>query len=96
MWTSVEGTTWVRQPHDEAAVEDAVVRDVIAGSLRHDPANPPRHIGGLIELLYELSIAIDSPIDDVEALNYLQAVTGGGKLKRFAGKLVDQAEGKKS
>ena len=72
------------------------VRDLIAGSLRHDAANPPRDIGGLVELLYELSMGLDSPLEDVEALNYLQAVTGGGKLKRFAGKLLKQADGTRS
>ncbi len=69
-----------------------VVRDLLEGSFRHDPAKPPRDIGGLIELLYELSIALESAVTDIETLNYLRGVTGGGKLKRFASKLIAQAD----
>lgn len=70
----------------------ATVRDVIAGSLRHDPSDPPRDMGGLVELLYELSVSLNEPLDDPEALDYLRGVTGGGKLKTFAGKLIKQLE----
>ena len=69
-----------------------VVRDLIEGSLRSDPSKPPRDIGGLIELLYELSVALDAPVGDEESLKYLRSVTGGGKLKRFAGKLLAQID----
>lgn len=67
------------------------IRDLIAGSLRHDPSAPPRDIGGLVELLYELSVATSTPIDDPKTMEYLRDVKGGGKLKRFAGRLL--AEG---
>ena len=42
------------------------VRDLIAGSLRHDPASPPRDIGGLVELLYELSVLTKTPVTDAD------------------------------
>ncbi len=70
----------------------AFVRDTIAGALRHDPAEPPRDIGGLVELLYELTVATGEPLQDAGAIEYLQGVTAGGKLKRFAGKLLAEAE----
>lgn len=69
-----------------------VVRDILEGSLRHDPTNPPRDIGGLIELLFELSVSLDSPVSDARALDYLRGVKGGGKLKRFAGELIAQVD----
>ncbi|MEM1262383.1 MAG: DUF6493 family protein [Pseudomonadota bacterium] len=68
--------------HAEAA------RELIEGCLDHDPAASPRGIGGLLELLYELSIATDTPPSKPSALAYLAAVTGGGKLKKFSAKLL--------
>ncbi len=67
---------------------EMAVRDLIDNALRHDPTNPPRDIGGLVELFYELSIALDKPVTDSKTLGYLSGVTGGGKLKRFAKKLL--------
>lgn len=64
------------------------VRDLIAGSLRHDPSSPPRDIGGLVELLYELTVATSTPITDSETVDYLRGVNGGGKLKRFSEKIL--------
>lgn len=69
-----------------------VVRDILEGSLRHDPTRPPRDIGGLIELLFELSVSLDSPLSDAKAIDYLRAVKGGGKLKRFADELIAQVD----
>lgn len=69
-----------------------VVRDLIEGALRHDPSKLPRDIGGLIELLYELSVALDSPVTDPGVLDYLQGITGGGKPKQFARKLIAQVD----
>ena len=66
------------------------IRDLIAGSLRHDPSAPPRDIGGLVELLYELSVATSMSIDDTMAVEYLRGVKKGGKLKRFAQRLLDE------
>jgi hypothetical protein len=66
----------------------AFVRDLITGSLRHDPSAPPRDIGGMVELLYELSVATSTPITDPKTLEYLRGVKGGGKLKQFAEKLL--------
>ncbi|MEM6819156.1 MAG: DUF6493 family protein [Pseudomonadota bacterium] len=66
----------------------AVIRDVIAGSLRHDPKKPARDLGGLVELLYELSVALDSPLTDELAIEFLSCVTGSGKLARFGKKLL--------
>lgn len=63
-------------------------RDLIAGSLRHDPSTPPRDIGGLVELLYELSVATSTPIDDTDTVKYLRGVKAGGKLKQFADRLL--------
>ena len=74
-----------------STVHAAFTRDLIAGALRHDPADPPRDIGGLVELLYELTVSTGTPVSDPETLAYLSGVTGGGKLKRFAKKLLDAA-----
>lgn len=68
-----------------------VVRKLLEGSLCHDPSKPPRDIGGLIELLYELTVALDQPVSSQSALDYLHGVQGGGKAKRFAGKLIARA-----
>ncbi len=68
------------------------VRELIAGSLQHDPTTAPRDMGGLLELLYECSVATDTPVSNADALTYLRGVTGGGKLKRFAGKLLAQSQ----
>ena len=64
------------------------VRDLIAGSLRHDPASPPRNIGGLVELLYELSVLTKTPVTDAKTIEYLREVKAGGKLGRFAAQLL--------
>ena len=84
---------WTKSLSELGAVSNShmqFVRDLIAGSLRHDPAEAPRDIGGLVELLYEYSTATGAPIADPQALEYLKAVNSGGKLKRFAGKLLAQ------
>lgn len=82
---------WTKSLTELAGVseEHAVfVRNLITGSLRHDPCEAPRDMGGLVELLNELSVATSTPITDARSLEFLRGVTGGGKLKRFAGKLL--------
>ena len=64
------------------------VRELIAGSLRHDPDSPPRELGGLVELLYELSVLTKTPVSDAKTIDYLGAIKSGGKLKRFASLLL--------
>lgn len=67
-----------------------VVRDMLEGSLRHDPTTLPRDIGGLLELLYELSVSLNSPVTDPATVEYLRGIGGSGKPKRFASKLIAQ------
>jgi len=67
------------------------VQQLIQEALRHDPVDAPRGMGALVELLYEYVVATREPISDPQALDYLAAVTGGGKLKKFAGKLLQIA-----
>ena len=64
------------------------VRELIEGSLRHDPASPPRDVGGLVELLYELTVLTETPVSDAKTIEYLSGIKSGGKLKRFAAKLL--------
>ncbi len=63
--------------------------NLIQGMLRHDPADSPRNMGGMIELLYELQVAAEQPLNDVQAIEYLKANKKGGKLGKFAKKLVE-------
>lgn len=63
-------------------------RDVIAGLLVFDPAQAPRDIGGMIELLYELQLACGKPFDDPEATKCLGGLSSGGKAARFSAKLL--------
>ena len=84
---------WTKSLAELGAVSERhtiFVRNLIAGSLRHDPAEAPRDLGGLLELLYEYATATGTPVNDPQALEYLRNVKGGGKLKRFARKLLAQ------
>jgi hypothetical protein len=66
----------------------SAVRILIQGMLRHDPAESPRDLGGLIELLYELHVAAEQGLEDSEAISYFRKNKKGGKLGRFSKKLL--------
>ncbi len=84
---------WTRALKEVAVVSEKhmlFIRDLIERSLRHDPTQSPRGLAGLVELLYEYSIATNKPVTDEKTLAYLRGVTGSGKLKQFARKLLAQ------
>ncbi len=64
------------------------VRSLVAELIDFPPEAAPRDMGGMLEMLFELHVAADAPLGHSRARACLAAVEGGGKLGRFARKLV--------
>jgi len=64
------------------------IREVIAKSLKHDPAESPRNLGNLIELLYELQLAANELVSEECAINFFSSNKKGGKQGKFSKKLL--------
>jgi len=82
-WTKAFGAiAQVSPPHAE------FTRLALTGLMRFDAAEPPRDIGGMVELLFELQTQAGAELTDARARGCLSAVTAGGKLGKFAKKLL--------
>ncbi|MEM9585620.1 MAG: DUF6493 family protein, partial [Pseudomonadota bacterium] len=57
--------------------------------LRFDPETRPRDFGGMLELLYELHVDTKARLPDEKARSCLSAISAGGKLGKFAKRLLD-------
>ncbi len=66
-------------------------RQVISEALGFSPDKTPRDMGGMLELLYELHISSNTVPDRPETLACLKTMPGGGKVAKFAGKLIKMA-----
>lgn len=64
------------------------IRQVISKSLRHDPAESPRNLGNLIELLYELQLSTDEKFNEVCAIEFFKSNNKSGKQGKFSKKLL--------
>ncbi|MBT8409520.1 MAG: hypothetical protein KJN93_07835 [Alphaproteobacteria bacterium] len=76
-----------------SAAQAGFVREVIAQLLTFTPDEAPRDIGGMVELLYELHIAAGTSLKESAALDCLAATRAGGKLGKYAKKLVAMSVG---
>jgi hypothetical protein len=56
--------------------------------LRHDPAQAPRDLSALLELLRELLAELGQPLTDLEARQYLGHLKAGGKTARLVRELL--------
>ncbi len=82
-WTkAIKEIASISSRHAEA------MRSLIQSLLRFNPENSPRELGGLIELLYELSIAADKCLEDEKAIEFFKNNKKGGKQGKFAKKLL--------
>ncbi|QPH55372.1 DUF6493 family protein [Pontivivens ytuae] len=82
---------WLRAFRDLAAlsgIHAAFVRAVMTGLLRFDPEEPPRELGAMLELLFELHVETGARLDDPAVRAFLQQIRSGGKAGRFAKKLL--------
>jgi hypothetical protein len=82
---------WTRHLATVASLSPAhgdFVRNVLTGLMCFDPAQPPRDIGGMIELLYQLQLDCGASFDDPAAIALLQSLDGGGKAGKFSKKLL--------
>ncbi len=70
----------------------AFVRQLVTLFLDFPPDETPRDMGGMLELLYELHVAAGAKLQNADALACLKAMTGGGKLAKFAAKLVQMSD----
>lgn len=61
---------------------------VITNAMRFDPSKPPRDIGGLVELLFELHVETKARLTNAQARACLGAVAPGGKLGKFSKRLL--------
>ncbi|MEM1066471.1 MAG: DUF6493 family protein, partial [Pseudomonadota bacterium] len=64
------------------------IRSLVAELIDFTPEAAPRDMGGMLEMLFELHVAADAPLGHSRARACLAAVEGGGKLGRYARKLV--------
>jgi len=87
----IKVSRWTKALTDIAAASPRcalAMQSLIPLLLRHDPANAPRDLGGLLELLYELCIATKQRVNDEGALNYFKHNQKGGKQGKFSKKLL--------
>lgn len=75
---------------EAGTVEAGFVARVLEGVMGFDAGAPPRDIGGMVELLFELHTGAGTVPGD-RAVESLSTVSAGGKLGRFAKKLVAMA-----
>ncbi|GFE65188.1 DUF6493 family protein [Litoreibacter roseus] len=66
--------------------------NVVTRMMRFDATEPPRDIGGLVELLFELHVETGATLVDPEARACLGSVTAGGKLGKFAKRLLSHQQ----
>lgn len=64
------------------------MRLLIQSLFRFNPEDSPRELGGLIELLYELSVASKTKVTDTQAIEFFTVNNKGGKQAKFAKKLL--------
>ncbi len=81
-WTRAFGAIAALSP-----VHGAFVGAVIARLLGSVPGTPPRDVGGMIELLFELHTAAGTVLEDTATRQCLERMSGG-KAGRFARKLL--------
>jgi hypothetical protein len=65
-----------------------VVAQLIQAALRGDPAQAPRDIQALLELLKESLLELGASIGDAEARHYLEQIETGGRTARLIGELL--------
>ena len=65
-----------------------VVAQVIQARLRGDPAQPPRELQALLELLKESLLELGASVSDAEARGYLEKIETGGKTVRLVRELL--------
>ena len=64
------------------------VCDLITKMMRFDPTKPPRDIGGLVELLFELHVETGKQLTDADARACLRSAPSGGKFGKFSKRLL--------
>ena len=65
-----------------------VVAQVIQSALRGDPAQAPRDLHALLELLKESLLELGASVSDAEARGYLEKIETGGKTIRLVRELL--------
>jgi Family of unknown function (DUF6493) len=65
-----------------------VVAQVIQSALRGDPAQAPRDLHALLELLKESLLELGASVSDAEARGYLEKIETGGKTIRLIRELL--------
>ncbi|WP_299403809.1 DUF6493 family protein [uncultured Roseobacter sp.] len=87
-WTKGLGTIAQTAPQNATLVREAMVAvlDFTADDTPHD-------FGGMLELLYELSVASQTTSLSPQAEDCLRGIRGGGKLAKFSKKLLQMAQG---
>jgi hypothetical protein len=65
-----------------------VVAQVIESAMRGDPAQAPRDLYALLELLKESLMELGASLSDAEARGYIEKIEAGGKTARLARELL--------
>ncbi|MFD1159305.1 DUF6493 family protein [Roseovarius aestuarii] len=66
----------------------SAIRDALSAILTATPTEPPRDLGGILELLYELHVASGTAVTCPDLLSALSGVRAGGKIGKFSKKLA--------
>lgn len=82
---------WTKALKEISAVSNRhaeAVRKLIQSLLVFKSDDSPRELGGLLELLYELSVMVNKPLDVSHAIDFMKNNTKGGKQKTYSLKLL--------
>ncbi len=81
----------------EAARASTLARDAVVATiqrgLRGDPADAPKDLAKLLELLHELLFEGGAAFDDPEARRFVEAIRTGGKTAKLCRALLAEASG---
>lgn len=86
---------WAKTLADVArpsALHTYIVQQAICQSLRRKKGKPPKTLAPYLELLVELTLSLDAPIDDDQTRDFLSQIKGGGKAAKAAETLLAQTE----
>ncbi len=84
-WTkAIKEIASISKIHAEA------MRILIQSLLQFKPENSPRYLGGLLELLYEIQVALNKQLDNKNAIAFCKANKKSGKIGQFSKKLLNK------
>ena len=89
--TLIVVSRWTKALKEVSEASDNHARQIhslIQSLLKFSPQDSPRELGGLLELLYELSIRLNQVVSDPSAIEFFKLNKKGGKQKKYCSSLL--------